>query len=391
MFSSRLPAVLDAAALEEPPLPAGGIDLSCGNPTRCGLSPTPEQLGPLAYDWTLPYVPEPLGDPAARAALAGALGAQGQPVRAEDLVLCASTSEAFGMLFKLVAEPGGAVAVGRPGYPLVRHLAELEGLRSLTYASHLVGETWRLDVAEVARAVAAGARAVCVISPNNPTGARVHPEDVAALARLCNPAGVSVIFDEVFACYGHAPAPPTAFVPLDAFARAVSLGGLSKAACLPQAKLSWIVLGGGPRFRREARVGLSWICDAALTVGGPIQAALPGLCRAMPAVQARVRARVAHNLAALRAWAAGVPTAAGASVAVLPVEAGWYALVRHLAPDVSALEAPLQAAGVRLQPATLFDLPWPDAAVISLLLPPEASAEGLDRLGAVARAAGAGL
>lgn len=391
MYGSRLPAVLDAAALEELPLPAGGIDLGCGNPTRCGLAPTAEALGPLAFDWTAPYAPEPLGDPAARAALAEALRAQGQPARAEELVLCASTSEAFGMLFKLVAEPGAAVAVGRPGYPLVRHLAELEGLRPLTYASHFDGVAWRLDVAEVARAVAAGARAVCVISPNNPTGARVHPDDVAALARTCNPAGVTVIFDEVFACYGHAPAPVADFVPLGAFARAVSLGGLSKAVCLPQAKLSWIVLGGGPRFRGEARAGLSWIADAALSVSGPVQAALPQFCRAMPGVQARVRARVATNLAVLRAWAAGPSPASRASVAVLPVEAGWYAPVRHLAPDVSALELGLQAAGVRLQPATLFDLPWPDAAVVSLLLPPEALAMGLDRLAAVARAASPGL
>ncbi|MEO6463890.1 MAG: pyridoxal phosphate-dependent aminotransferase, partial [Candidatus Eisenbacteria bacterium] len=62
---------------------------------------------------------------------------------------------------------------------------------------------------------------------------------------------------------------------------------------------------------------------AFLSVGGPVQHALPALLAAAPRFQAAVRARVAANRAALAAaLGAHVP---GASL--LPADGGWSAVV----------------------------------------------------------------
>ena len=50
------------------------------------------------------------------------------------VVLTASTSEAYSWLFKLLCNPGEAVLVPRPSYPLFEHLTALEGVRAHQYA-----------------------------------------------------------------------------------------------------------------------------------------------------------------------------------------------------------------------------------------------------------------
>ena len=48
-------------------------------------------------------------------------------------MLTASTSEAYAFLFKLLCDPGDAVLVPAPSYPLFELLAELEGVQALPY------------------------------------------------------------------------------------------------------------------------------------------------------------------------------------------------------------------------------------------------------------------
>ena len=52
---------------------------------------------------------------------------------AAHLVLSASTSEAYGWLFKLLCDPGDNVLVPAPGYPLFEYLARLEGVHARPY------------------------------------------------------------------------------------------------------------------------------------------------------------------------------------------------------------------------------------------------------------------
>src|SRR5258708_28602757 len=149
-----------------------------------------------------PYDPDPLGLPSAREALAAELGCE-----ADDLVITASTSEAYSYLFKLLCDPGDAVLTATPSYPLLEHLAELEliELRSFPLEFH---QRWELDPATGRPALTNRTRALLVVNPNNPTGSYVTASEAEALAAL----GLPIVSDEVFRDYplDASPAPSIA-------------------------------------------------------------------------------------------------------------------------------------------------------------------------------------
>ena len=135
-------------------------------------------------------------------------------VPAERIVLTASTSEAYSLLFKLLCDPGDTVLAPRPSYPLVEHLCELDGVSLEPYSLEFDGR-WSIDIEGVrqkvtgARSDAKRVRAIIVISPNNPTGSVVKTAELKTLASLAREHDVALIADEVFADYsldGEAPA-----------------------------------------------------------------------------------------------------------------------------------------------------------------------------------------
>ena len=148
------------------------------------------------------YAPEPRGLRAAREAVAADYARRGATVDPDAIVLTASTSEAYAWLFALLTDPGDAVLVPEPSYPLFEYLTRLAGVRPRGYRLALEGGRWALDVDSLA-SVAKGVRvrAVVVVAPNNPTGSSPDPAEWDALTRLCAGQGATLVVDEVFADY----------------------------------------------------------------------------------------------------------------------------------------------------------------------------------------------
>ncbi|XXF79307.1 pyridoxal phosphate-dependent aminotransferase [Myxococcaceae bacterium GXIMD 01537] len=355
------------------------LDLTETNPTRVGL-PTPSPAL-LALPGALAYAPEPLGLPSARAALASWLSARGPRVEPEHLVLSASTSEAYGWLFKLLCEPGDNVLVPAPSYPLFEYLTRLESVEARPYRLPLA-HGFGLDVGEVEAARDARTRAVLVVNPGNPTGHFLHEGELEALAASCARGGLALVSDEVFGDYGwdEEPGRVRTVAGRELPCLAFSLSGLSKVAGLPGLKLGWTHVGGPPGARDEALARLELVADTYLPVGTPVQLALPGLLAHAPRFQEALLGRVRGNLRALRA--ARPP---GAAWDVVSAHGGWSAVLRvALAPgeEATCLRL-LREEGMLVQPGYFYDFASGAFLVLSLLPPPDVFAEAAGRLARV--------
>jgi aspartate/methionine/tyrosine aminotransferase len=383
MFSSRLPSDLAPNRLTEAlrARRARGesvIDLTVSNTTRAGFEYPRDLLEPLGDPAALVYDPHPLGLPGARLAVSAEFARRGLDVRADQIALTASTSEAYSMLFRLLTGPGDDVLVPRPSYPLFDHLTQLDGVVARPYNLEYHGR-WSVNVASVEAALTARTRALLVVQPNNPTGSFLRPRELEDLARLCAPRGIAIIRDEVFADYELEPhAAASAARVLDrADVLAFSLGGLSKSIGLPQVKLGWIAVGGSAPLREQALARLELVCDTYLSVSTPVQVAVARLLERGAGIRRQIHARVLANDAALRSMAAGFPWCSA-----LRAEGGWSAVLQvpAVAPEEQLVIDLLASEGVLVHPGYFFDFAREAFVVVSLLATQGEFAVGVDRL-----------
>jgi len=372
MWSTRVPderrptrvARALAAARARGPL----ADLTVSNPTRVGIRYPPEIARVLDNPEALAYRPEPLGLPGARRAVAATYAARGIAMPPERIVLTASTSEAYSLLFKLLCDPGrSSVLTPVPSYPLFDHLARLDGVTQRRYALDFHG-AWSVDVESLTGAWTDDTRAVLAVSPNNPTGSLLDAHDADELTRRCASRDAALIVDEVFCDYPLRDAiaePPALHSPACLLAR---LGGLSKTVGLPQMKLGWIAFDGPDAIVAEALDRLELIADTYLSVSTPVQVAARPLLEIGAIVREQILERIRANYASLVAHAKASPF-----VSVLPADAGWSAVVR--VPATRSEEALvldlLERDAIAVHPGYFFDFPHEAFLVVSLLPPPE--------------------
>lgn len=345
------------------------IDLTESNPTRVDLPLPPERgdriLRALANPAALVHEPDPKGLRTAREAVARYYADKGARVDPEHIVLTASSSEAYSLLFKVLCDPGDAVLVPEPSYPLFGWLTSLEAVRAVPYQLRWDGE-WHVDMASLRAALDADqrVRAVLVVSPGNPTGAFLKRDERAVLAELCRERDLPIVSDEVFADYAFCD-DPLRVATLAAFddVLSFSLSGLSKVAGLPQMKLGWCAVSGRRASAKQTLAQLELAADAYLSVGAPVQHAAPELLDGREAFQRALLGRIAANRSALAA--AREPDD---SWDILPAEAGWSALIavpRAVAEEDLALR--LLDRGVLVHPGYFFDFPMGAWLVYSLI------------------------
>ena len=342
------------------------IDLTESNPTRAGVPYDEREIAEALGDArSMRYEPEPFGLPSARETIARTYG-----VEASRVVLTASTSEAYAFLFTLFCDPGDEVLAPAPSYPLFAQLAQIAGVRLVSYRLRYDG-AWHVDTESLRAARTPRSRAILAVSPNNPTGSCLRRSELAAMLDL------PVICDEVFAEYTFREAPDrVACAAKEAGEGLVfSLGGLSKSAALPQMKLAWTIVGGPEARALPVLERLSFIADAFLSVGTPVQHALPRLLLAGEKSRRAIAERTKKNLDVLDR------AVRGTAATRLDLEAGWYATLR--VPRVrSEMETSLRALerGVYVHPGAFFGFEDEAYVILSLLAREDDFARGTTML-----------
>jgi len=376
--SKRVPEDLSlnrlAAARER--IGAIPFDLTISNPTACGINYPPDLLAGLADLRGLTYEPDPRGSLATRNVVAARYERWGATPDPRRIVLTASTSEAYGFLFRLFCDPGEAVLVPSPSYPLFEHLARLDGIHAPTYA--LDGDAgWRIDFPAL-EDCPAQVRAVVVVHPNNPTGSFVHPDDHERLVALCRDRNWALIADEVFLPYplDGGPGEGKTFASVEN-CLCCTLGGLSKSLGLPQLKLAWIAVTGPEELVGPALEGLDYVGDAYLSVSAPAALALPSLLAAGAQVHDAIADRCRANLETLRHLVSD-----HGAMTLGPVGGGWSAVLR--VPSIISEEELclrlLEQRGIAVHPGHFFGFTDDGRLVLSLLPQPDVFSEGVRRM-----------
>jgi len=350
----------------------GYIDLTSSNPTKNGLLFPHAILRAAADRYLLDrrYEPDARGLLVARAAVANYYAGRtpSLALSTEDIFLTASTSEAYGLLFALLADPGDNLLAPVVSYPLFEYLAEIYRVELRPYALD-EAHGWRIDPASLRAQADARTRGVLIVSPHNPTGMIVR-EVQPTLAGLKLP----LICDEVFAEFTYrAPHTP----PLGALypdQPVFHLNGISKLFALPDLKLGWIALNKPASAQYAPRLEL--LNDTFLGSNSLTQSMLPDLfSQGWPFVEEMV-AEVRANLDLAIEMLAACPR-----VHVRPPDGGYY-----LFPEVDGwadeeeLVLHLLANGVLVHPGYFYGYERGTHMMISCLTERAQLAAGLQRI-----------
>jgi aspartate/methionine/tyrosine aminotransferase len=358
------------------------LDLTASNPTTVGLAyRETEILQPLTRPEALTYQPLPRGLESARQVISEYYVEKGSHLQLDDLILTTSTSEAYSFIFRLLCDPGDAVLVPAPSYPLFDFLADLNDVKLVPYEL-VYDHGWQIDFeslrGSIERSKIAGSkcRAVLVVHPNNPTGSYVKRREIAELNQLCAVGAMAIISDEVFLDYSLGDEPPPTFSS-NSEVLTFTLSGLSKISALPQMKVAWLATSGPADTKTEALARLDVIADTYLSMSAPVQLAVPAMLAERQNIQYQLLERIRANLTAL-----DVDLAAQTLCRRLTVEGGWYAILRVpvLGADEDLAIALLRETGVLLQPGHFYNFPGEGHLIASLITPCNDFREGVGRV-----------
>ena len=165
---------------------------------------------------------------------------------AANVVITTGTSEANFIALSTLVGAGDEVVVVMPNYMQLHGIAN--GLGARVREVWLREERgWTIDLDALRAAVTERTKAICVCTPNNPTGQILSAGEIGAIVRIADARGAWVIADEVYRGSERSGEESPSFSGRGE--RVIVTGGLSKVYGLPGLRIGWIV---APRERVEA-------------------------------------------------------------------------------------------------------------------------------------------
>lgn len=166
----------------------------------------------------------PLGLPALRQLLARRVAEHGVQASAEQIMLTESGTQAIDLLCRFLIEPGDTVVVDDPCYFNFHALLRAHRAKVISVPYTPTGP----DIDQFARVLTEHRPRLYITNSGlqNPTGATLSPLTAHRLLKLAEQAGLTIVEDDIFADFEHAPAPRLAS--FDGLERVVLIGSFSK-------------------------------------------------------------------------------------------------------------------------------------------------------------------
>jgi aspartate/methionine/tyrosine aminotransferase len=237
------------------------------------------------------YTPVP-GLPALREALAAELSRDyGGAVAPDNVVVTAGCNQAFALVVSALAGPGEEVVLPLPYYFNHDMWLRLNGIRPVYLEP---GPDLVPRAADAERLITGRTRAIVLVTPGNPTGVSVDPQEIVRFARLANRHGIALVCDETYRRFrGTADPAHPLFADPNWADTLVSLHSFAKDLAIPGYRVGAVV--ASPRLNREVCKLLDCVAVCAPRIGQ--EAAVAGLTLA-----GRWREERAQEIAERRRW-----------------------------------------------------------------------------------------
>lgn len=321
------------------------------------------------------------GEPAALHALAAKYSARsGRSIGTDQFIWVPGTQSALYLLLTGLVQAGDDVLLADPCYATYHGLVRATGARIVPVPLR-PDRGFRLDAADLARAVTPATRLVFLNTPHNPTGAVLTREDIRAIGEVAKAHDLWILSDEVYESLVFADAGGAEFASpfdeADLAERTVVAASLSKSHAAPGFRAGWCAGPAGFIAR------LLPLAESMLFGAQPFIEDMAAQALSQPhPITAQMRDTFARRAARVADTLGGVP-----GLVVHRPQAGMFVMlsVDGLGLDGEAFADRLLAeAGVAVMPGAAFGQAAAGMVRMSLTVPDDALAEGCARLKALA-------
>lgn len=170
----------------------------------------------------------------------------GVEVGPEQILLTCGASPAFVLALSCLFAPGARVALARPGYVAYRNSLRAMYLDPVEIECG-AGERFQLTAAAL-DALDPAPDGVIVASPANPTGTIIAPQELAAIAEVCQRKGIAMVSDEIYHGLSYGEPAQSMLQHMD---DALIVNSFSKYYSMAGWRLGWVVVP--PRLIDAAR------------------------------------------------------------------------------------------------------------------------------------------
>jgi len=172
--------------------------LNIGDPVQHGFHP-PENVKQAYIDAIKQgknYYSPSEGIQELRSAIAEKENSKGLSIDADDVLVTNGVSEGLDMVMSSIVEEGDEVLLPGPYYPPYASYIRLRGGIPIEFSVDLENST--PDIADIKSKITSKTVAICLISPNNPTGAVFDESSLKQLIDVANENNLYIICDEIY-------------------------------------------------------------------------------------------------------------------------------------------------------------------------------------------------
>ncbi|MEO9309479.1 MAG: aminotransferase class I/II-fold pyridoxal phosphate-dependent enzyme [Nitrososphaera sp.] len=172
--------------------------LNIGDPVQYGFQPPQNVKDAMikAIREGHNYYAQSEGLPELRDAIAKKEKSKGLGVSADDILVTNGVSEALDMIMSSIVEEGDEVLLPGPYYPPYASYVRLHGGKPVEFAVDLKNST--PDIDDIKSKITKNTVAICLISPNNPTGVVFSEKSLKELVNIANQHDLYIICDEIY-------------------------------------------------------------------------------------------------------------------------------------------------------------------------------------------------